>query len=149
MQVGKVIGTVFITVAIITLGIFITQTEFSFQLQDWLSFKYYIQYSPYVISIMLLYGGWYIIRKHPKSNFAMAIFGYTMLEITALDWLGIVSNNLGTYPMLMFICCAITALWVSHANSFNLRKLSLKEILISVFIGALESLLLYAYSLIS
>lgn len=142
MQAEKIIGAVFSTIAIITLGIFITRTEFSFQLQAWLSFKYYIQFSPYVISIMLLYSGVYLIGKNPKSNFAMAIFGYTMLEITALDWMGIVPNNLGMYPTLMFLCCAIVALWISHANSFNLKKLSLKEILISVFAGALESLLL-------
>lgn len=142
MQAEKIIGAVFSAIAIITLGIFITRTEFSFQLQVWLSFKYYIQFSPYVISIMLLYSGVYLIGKNPKSNFAMAIFGYTMLEITALDWMGIVPNNLGIYPTLMFLCCAIVALWISHANSFNLKKLSLKEILISVFAGALESLLL-------
>lgn len=142
MQAEKIIGAVFSAIAIITLGIFITRTEFSFQLQAWLSFKYYIQFSPYVISIMLLYSGVYLIGKNPKSNFAMAIFGYTMLEITALDWMGIVPNNLGMYPTLMFLCCAIVALWISHANSFNLKKLSLKEILISVFAGALESLLL-------
>ncbi len=143
MQVRKIIGTVFSAVAIITLGFFITRTEFSFQLQAWLSFKYYMQFSPYIISIMLLYSGVYIIRENPKSNFAMAIFGYTILEITTLDWMGIVSNNLGTYPTLMFICCAIVALWISHTNSFNLKKLSLNEILISVFAGAMESLLLY------
>ncbi len=143
MQVRKIIGTVFSAVALITLGIFIARTEFSLQLQDWLSFKYYMQFSPYVISIMLFYGGVYLFRKNPKSNFAMAIFGYTILEITALDWMGIVSNNLGIYPTLMFICCAIVALWISHANSFNLKKLSLKEILMSVIVGALESLLLY------
>ncbi len=143
MLVRKIIGTVFSAVALITLGIFIARTEFGFQLQAWLSFKYYLQFSPYVISVMLFYSGVYIIRKNLKSNFAMAIFGYTILEIIALDWMGIVTNNLGTYPTLMFIGCAVVALWVSHANSFHLKKLSLMEILISLFVGALESLLLY------
>ncbi|WP_420583063.1 hypothetical protein [Reichenbachiella sp.] len=143
MQVRKIIGIVFSAIALITLGIFITRTEFSFQLQAWLSFKYYMQFAPYFISIMLFYGGVYLIRENPKLNFALAVFGYTMLEITVLDWLGIVPNSLGTYPTLMFIGSGLAAFWISHANSFKSKKLSLKEILISVFAGALESLLLY------
>lgn len=139
----KLIGTVFIVVALITLGIFISRTEFSIQLQDWISFNYYIQFSAYFISIMLLYSGVYLFRLNPKSNFAMAIFGYTVFEVVALGWMGIISNNLGTYATIMFGCCAIVALWIAHANSFSSRKLSLKEILISISIGALESLLLY------
>lgn len=143
MQVRKIIGTVFFVVALITLGIFIVRTEFSFQLQAWLSFKYYMQFAPYFISMMLIYGGAYLIKENPKSNFALAIFGYTMLEIMVLDWMGIIPNSLGTYPTLMFIGCALAAFWIAHANSFHFKKLSLKEILISLFAGALESLLLY------
>lgn len=143
MEVRKIIGIVFAAIALITIGIFITRTEFSFQLQAWLSFKYYMNFAPYFISIMLFYGGLYLIKEDPKSNFALAVFGYTMLEITVLDWIGIVPNSLGTYPTLMFIGSGLAAFWISHANSFKSKKLSLKEILISVFAGALESLLLY------
>jgi len=143
MEIRKIIGAVFTVVALITLGIFVTRTEFTTQLQVWLSFNYYIQFAPYVISMMLFYSGVYLLRGNQKSNFAMAIFGYTIFEITALDWMGVLSNNLSTFTAILFACCAIVALWVAHANPFTLRKLSLKEILISIFIGALESLLLY------
>lgn len=143
MAMRKIIGTVFAIVALITVGIFVAKTEFSIQLQDWMSFKYYIQFSPYFISIMLFYSGVYLFRNNQKSNFAMAIFGYTIFEIMALDWMGILSNNLSSHTTILFICCAIVALFVAHTNPFTLRKLSFKEILISVFIGALESLLLY------
>ncbi|MEP0365825.1 MAG: hypothetical protein ABJN36_10090 [Cyclobacteriaceae bacterium] len=143
MEIRKIIATAFTVVALITLGMFITRTEFTIQLQVWMSFNYYIQFSPYVISIMLFYSGVHLFRRNQKSNFAMAIFGYTIFEITALDWMGILSNNLSTFTTILYVCCAIVAMWVAHANPFALRKLSLKEILISVFIGALESLLLY------
>ena len=143
MEIRKIIGIVFLVVSLITFSIFITRTEFSIQLQAWISFKYYIQFAPYVISIMLFYSGVYLIRKDPKSNFAMAIFGYTIFELVILDWIGISSNNLGTITTIMFGCCAIAALWIAHANSFSLKRLSLAEVLISIFIGVLESLLLY------
>ena len=143
MEKRKFIGIVFLAVALITISIFISQTEFSIQLQDWISFKYYIQFAPYVISIMLFYCGLYLLKKHPKSNFTMAIFGYTIAELVILDLTGISSNNLGTSATILFGCCAIVALWIAHANSFSLKKLSLVEILISVFVGAMQSLLLY------
>ena len=143
MIIRKIIGTAFTVVALITLGIFIARTEFTTQLQDWTSFKYYMQFAPYVISVMLIYSGVYLIRKNPKSNFALAIFGYTIFELVALDWIGILPNNLGTISTVMLGLCAIVALWIAHANSFSLKRLSWAEILISIFIGALESLLLY------
>jgi len=143
VEIRKIIGIVFLVVSLITFSIFITRTEFSIQLQAWTSFKYYMQFAPHVISIMLFYSGVYLIRKNPKSNFAMAIFGYTILELVTLDWIGILPNNLGTTTTIMFGCCAIVALWIAHANSFSLKRLSWVEVLISIFIGAIESLLLY------
>lgn len=139
----KITGIVFLVASLITFSIFITQTEFSIQLQAWMSFNYYIQFAPYIISIMLFYSGLYLIRKNPKSNFAVAIFGYTIFELVALDWMGVLPNNLGTIATILFGCCAIAALWVAHANSFRLKRLSLPEILVSILIGSLESLLMY------
>lgn len=143
MEIRKVIGILFSLVSLITFGILITRTEFSIKLQAWTNFKYYMQFAPYVISIMLFYSGVYLIRKNPKSNFAMAIFGYTIFELVALDWIGILPNNLGTITTIMFGCCAIVAMWIAHANSFGLKRLSWAEVLISIFIGALESVILY------
>jgi len=149
VEIRKTIGIVFIVVALITLSIFITRTEFSVQLRSWINFKYYMQFAPYVISIMLIYSGVYLVRKSPKSNFAMAIFGYTIFELIALDWIGVFPNNLGTTTSILFGCCAIVAMWIAHANSFSLKKLSLLEVLVSIFIGALESTILYYLNLIN
>ena len=148
MELRKIIGIVFLAVSLFTFGIFITRTEFSIQLQTWTSFNYYIQFAPHVISIMLFYCGLYLIRKHPKSNFAMAIFGYTILEILTLDLIGITSNNLGITPTVLFGCCAVTSLYISHANTFGLKSLSIREILLSIFVGALESSVLYYLNVI-
>ena len=139
----KITGIAFLVASLTTFSIFITRTEFSIQLQAWMSFNYYIQFAPYFISIMLIYSGLYLIKKNPKSNFTMAIFGYTIFELAALDWIGVLPNNLGTTATILFGCCAIAALWIAHANSFSLKRLSLPEILVSILIGSLESLLLY------
>jgi len=143
METRKIIGIVFIVVSLITFSIFITQTEFSIQLQAWISYKYYMQFAPHVISVMLFYCGLYLIQKNPKSNFAMAIFGYTIFELLVLDLVGISSNSFDTTTTVLFGCCAFGALWIAHANSFGLKRLSIKEILLSVFVGVIESTLLY------
>jgi membrane-associated HD superfamily phosphohydrolase len=143
METRKIIGIVFLIVSLLTIGIFITQTEFSIQLQDWISYDYYMQFAPYVISIMLFYSGLYLIRKHPKSNLAMAIFGYTIFELLLLDLTGVSANNWSTVTIVLFGCCAVMALWIAHANSFSLKRLSLSEILLSIFLGAIESTVLY------
>ncbi len=143
MELRKIIGIVFLAVSLITFSIFITHTEFSIQLHVWLSYKYYMQFAPHVISVMLFYCGLYLIQVNPKSNFAMAIFGYTIFEILALDLIGTSTNNLGTTTTVLFGCCAISSLWIAHANPFKLKSLSTREILISIFVGALESTALF------
>ena len=143
MEIRKVIGIVFSLVSLITFSILIARTEFSIQLQAWTSFNYYMRFAPYLISIMLLYSGVYVVKKNPKSNFAMVIFGYTIVELVALDWIGIVPNNLGTITIILFGCCAVVALWTAHANSFSLKRLSFREVLLSILFGALESAMLY------
>ena len=143
MEIRKFIGIAYFMVSLTTFCIFISRTEFSIQLLAWTSFEYYIQFAPYVISIMLFYCGLYLVRKHPKSNFAMAVFGYTILELMVLDWVSVLPNNLGTTATILFGCCAIVALWIAHANSFSLKRLSLSEILISIFVGGIESAVLF------
>lgn len=143
MELRKIIGIVFLVVSLITFSIFITHTEFSIQLHAWISYKYYKQFAPHVISVMLFYCGLYLIQGNPKSNFSMAIFGYTIFELLALDLIGISSNSFDTTITALFGCCAISSLWIAHANSFSLKRLSTREILISIFVGALESTALF------
>jgi high-affinity Fe2+/Pb2+ permease len=66
MELRKSIGIAFMAVALITLGILISQTQFSIQLQDWVRIEYYLQFSPYFISIMLFYCGLYLFQKKKK-----------------------------------------------------------------------------------
>lgn len=79
--------------------------------------------------------------NRPNANFALVLFGYAALEEILFDWLGITSTYLSIYSIVLFFCCAIAALWIAHSNSFNLKRLSYRELIISVVFGAVESLL--------
>lgn len=137
----KIIGAGFSIIALATIGIFIAQTDFSIQLQSYLSLEYCMQFVPLIISLLLLFGGVSLFVNRPNANFALALFGYAALEEILFSWFGVTSTYLSTYSIALFFCCAIVALWIAHSNAFNLRRLSYSEIIISVVFGALESLL--------
>ena len=137
----KIIGAGFSIIALATIGIFIAQTDFSIQLQSYFSLEYCMQFVPLVISLLLLFGGVSLFVNRPHTNFALVLFGYAALEEILFSWFGVTSTRLSTYSILLFFCCAIAALWIAHSNSFNLKRLSYKELIISVVFGAVESLL--------
>ncbi|GJM35938.1 MAG: hypothetical protein DHS20C18_49390 [Saprospiraceae bacterium] len=141
MEKRKIIGAGFSIIALVTIGIFIAQTDFSIQLQSYFSLEYCMQFVPLIISLLLLFGGVFLFINRPNANFALALFGYAALEEILFDWLGVASTYLSTYSIVLFFCCAIAALWIAHSNSFNLKRLSYRELIFSVVFGAVESLL--------
>ena len=141
MEKRKIIGAGFSIIALVTIGIFIAQTDFSIQLQSYFSLEYCMQFVPLIISLLLLFGGVFLFINRPNANFALALFGYAALEEILFDWFGVTSTYLSTYSIVLFFCCAIAALWIAHSNSFNLKRLSYRELIISVVFGAVESLL--------
>lgn len=141
MDKRKIVGAVFSIIALITIGIFIGQTEFSIQLQSYFSLEYCMQFVPLVISLLLLFGGVNLYLNQANANFALVLFGYAALEEILFDCIGLTSTYLSSYSMVLFLCCAIAALWIAHSNSFDLKRLSYRELITSVVFGAVESLL--------
>ena len=129
MKNRKIIGAVFSVIALVTTGIFIAQTDFSIQLQSYLSLEYCMQFVPLIISLLLLFGGVFLFVNRPDANFALALFGYAALEEILFSWFGVTSTYLSTYSIVLFFCCAIAALWIAHSNSFNLKRLSSTELI--------------------
>ncbi|MDG2449298.1 MAG: hypothetical protein P8M34_06655 [Saprospiraceae bacterium] len=101
-----------------------------------------MQFSPVIVSVMLLMGGVGLLSNHSKTNFALALFGHTALEEIIFDWLGIISHNLPLFAVALFFGCVVIALWLAYSNAFDLKRLSSKEVVLSLLIGAGESLLL-------
>lgn len=141
MEKRKIIGAGFSIIALVTIGIFIVKTDFSIQLQSYFSLEYYMQFVPLIISLLLLFGGVCLFVNRPNANFALALFGYAALEEILFSWFGVTSTYLSTYSIVLFFCCAIAALWIAHSNSFNLKRLSYRELILSVVFGAVESFL--------
>ncbi len=120
--------------------IFISKIEFSIQLKSYFSFSYLMQFMPLVISPMLLIGGFMLIKRLPNTNFILALIVMDILELAFCDWVGLINSNLPAWAMMLFFCMALGAIWISYSNSFNLKRLSLKDIALSIVFGTLLSL---------
>ena len=148
----KIIATVFIILAIVLGAIFFSQTEFLTGLKDYFKeeyynqikfptgletyFKaeYYNQFAPFAISVELLIAGFYLFNKHPKTNFTLALFGFTALLDLFFNAIGLFTSSVPTYAMFLFVSCALLAIWLAFSNTFKLGRIS--------FIGAFVSFIL-------
>ena len=118
MEKRKIIGAGFSIIALVTIGIFIVKTDFSIQLQSYLSLEYCMQFVPLVISLLLLFGGVSLFVNRPNANFALTLFGYAALEEILFSWFGITSTYLSTYSIVLFFCCATIIGLISNPFDF-------------------------------
>ena len=131
------------TTALVLGVIYFIRIEFSIQLESYFSLAYVMQFTPLIISLMLFISGFMLVKKMPKANFYLALFGADALEEVLFHWFGLINSNLGTYSMFLFFFIALAALWMAYANAFNLKPMSSKEIGLSIVLGTLISLFPY------
>lgn len=141
MKNNKIVGIVFSIVAIVFSIVFIQQIDFSIQLESYFKVRYYTQFTPVLISAILLYGGVFLIKRKPKTNFILALFGHEVLEEILFNWIGLTTSNLPIYAMVVFFGIALVSLWIAYSNAFSLKALTFKEVVYSFILGAIISLL--------
>lgn len=141
MNYRKITGAVYAITALIYSVIFALKLDFSIQLQSYFTLEYYMQFVSLIVSMMLLFAGIYLYLKKLKTNFTLALFGHTVLEEVLFDWIEITTSNLPIYAIPIFLLFAIVALWFAYSNTFNLKRLSYKEVIVSLLFGAIESFL--------
>lgn len=135
MKTRKILALVFMILAL-TLGvIFFVEIEFPIGLEAYLKKDYYSQFGPLAISIELLIAGLYLFKRHAKANFALALFGFTVLSDSIFNLLGFFSNSLPIYATVLFTCCALLSLWLAFTDTFKLGRISLIGALISFILG--------------
>lgn len=123
--------------------IYFIRIDFGIQLKSYFRLAFLMQFTPLIISLMLFISGFMLVKRIPKANFYLALFGADVLEEVVFHWVGVINSSLGTYTMPLLFLCALAALWMAYANAFNLKPLSSKEIVLSIVFGALISLFPY------
>ena len=136
MKTRKIIATVFITMAIVLGMIFYAKIDFPIGLEAYFKKEFYSQFGPLAISIELLVAGFYLFTKHPKSNFTLGLFGFTALLDIIFNTIGLFNSGVPTYAMILFVICAIVALWLAFSNAFKLGRISVIGVIASFILGS-------------
>ncbi len=135
MKIRKIIATIFIIIAIVLGVIFYTKIDFPKGLEVYFKKEFYGQFGPLAISIELLFAGFYLFTKHPKSNFTLALFGFTALLDPIFNTIGLFTSSVPAYAMVLFVICALIALWLAFSNTFKLGRISFIGVIVSFILG--------------
>lgn len=120
----KLIASIFILIATILGIIFFLEIEFPIGLDGYFKASYYRQFGPLAICVELLLAGIYMLIKHAKSNFALALFGFTAMFDPVFNLLNLFTSLVPLYATIIFICCGIPALWLAFTNTYKLGRIS-------------------------
>ncbi|MGB5430158.1 hypothetical protein [Eudoraea sp.] len=131
MKKRKVIASVFILIALILGAIFYSEIVLPESLEGYFKPAYINQFGPLAICIELLIAGFYLFAGHPKTNFTMALFGFTVVLDFILNLVGLITTGLPFYALIIFLCCAVFAFWLAFSNAFGTGRIS--------FVGAFGS----------
>ena len=135
MRAHRIVAIIFLLVALVLGAYFYKAIEFPFRFEYYFTREFINQLGPLTICVELLVAGIYLFLKHQKANFTLALYGFTALLDPVFNVLGIFSSNVPIFGTVIFIICAIPALWFAFTNSFNLGKISFLSALGSFVVG--------------
>ena len=130
------IAFVFIAIALVLGIIFHSQIEFPRDVREYFRFGTYDRFGPLAISIELLVAGWYLFMGHSKANFALALFAFTALLDPFFNLTGIFTSMVPLYATLLFMACALVALYIAFSNAFDTGRISFFAAMGSFVLGA-------------
>lgn len=131
----KIIASAFIIIALVLGAIFFSEISFPKGLEGYFKTEYYGQFGPLAICVELLIAGFYLFTAHPKTNFTMALFAFTVLSDLFFNIIGLITTLLPIYALVIFLCCAVFALWLAFTNAFSLGRISLVGAIGSFILG--------------
>ena len=134
MNKRKIIASVFIIIALILGAIFFSEIIFPKGLEGYFKTEYYGQFGPLAICVELFIAGLYLFIAHPKTNFIMALFAFTVFLDLFFNIIGLITTLVPIYALVIFLCCAVFALWLAFSNAFSSGRIS--------FAGAFGSFIL-------
>ncbi|WP_191859237.1 hypothetical protein [Hanstruepera ponticola] len=114
---------------------FIMKIEFPQGFELYFKRAYYNQYGPLAISVELLFASYYLFIGHKKTNFTLALFGFTALLDPFFNQIGLFNSIVPLYGTIILAICAVLCLWLAFSNPFKLKRLSHLAAILSVVLG--------------
>lgn len=140
MKKRKIIALSLLIVGISLSVAFISKIEFPQGLEAYFKREYYNQFGPLAISVELLAASYYLFIGHKKTNFTLALFGFTALLDPIFNLIGLFNSIVPLYGTIILSICALLCLWLAFANTFKLKPLSNLTAILSVVLGVLVEL---------
>lgn len=131
----KIIALVFIILALAYGAVSFLKIEFPTGLEAYFTKEYYSQFGPLAICIELLIAAIYLFNRNTKTNFVLALFGFTVLLDIIFNLIGLFSSLLPIYATVPFLGCALLCLWLAFTDTFKLGRISIIGALISFVLG--------------
>lgn len=137
---NKSVSILFGIVALGLMVYFFLTTQIWVELSEYFKPEYYTKFSMLIISVMLINAAILLFRNRKGVNLALAIFGYTVVQEILFDAFNVTTLNMPIFASIVLFICAASSVWIAHTNTFNTEKLSKKGLMISLAIGAIETL---------
>ena len=135
--------TIALLLLIIGIGLsiaFITKIEFPEGFEAYFKREYYNQFGPLAISVELLIASYYLFIGHKKTNFTLALFGFTALLDPFFNQIGLFNSILPLYGTIILSICALLCLWLAVVNKYKLKPLSNLGAIFSIILGVIVEL---------
>lgn len=135
MEKRKIISLSLLIVGVFLSVAFILAIEFPQGFETYFKREYYNQFGPLAISVELLIAGYHLFIGHEKTNFTLALFGFTALLDPLFNQIGLFNSIVPLYGTIILSICAMLCLWLAFANTFKLKPLSHLAAILSVVLG--------------
>ena len=109
--------------------------EFPTDLTGYFDRGFYNQFGALAIAVEMMVAGIYLFLGHPKTNFVMALFGFTVLADQLFQFFGVFSSFITGYPIIVFFIFSLVSFWMVVKNPFKLRKITWFAAMISFVLG--------------
>jgi hypothetical protein len=140
MKKRKLISLLLLLVGVVLSVAFLLWIEFPQGFEAYFKREYYNQFGPLAISIELLLAGYYFFIGHKKTNFALALFGFTALLDPLFNQLGLFDSIVPLYGTIILSICGLLCIWLAFANPFELKRISGLAAILSLVLGVFVEL---------
>ncbi len=140
MKKRKPISLVLLIIALVLSFSFLLKIEFPQGIGTYLQREYYNQFGPLAIGIEFLIASYYLLVGHSKTNFALALFGFTALLDPFFDQINLFESIVPLYGTIILSICALFCLWFAFKNIFKLKRISFTVAIASFILGCFVEL---------
>lgn len=140
MNKRKIIAVLLLIVGVSLSVAFMLKIEFPQGFEAYFKREYYNQFGPLAISVELLIASYYLFIGHKKTNFTLALFGFTALLDPLFNQIGLFNSLMPLYGTIILSICALLCLWLAFTNTFKLKRLSHLAATLGVVFGVFVEL---------